>query len=319
VDNARDFISDSLKPENKEKNHRFLIFLKESGELVGGIALEKISLKYKNAELGYWCAVDHWGKGIVTEASMRVLEYGFNELDLNRIYAICFTENLASARIMEKCGMKYEGTARQEYFKDDKPVDMHHYAILKSEWPPKEKKPICLETERLILRTPKFSDMKDMAVAISSLEISKFSAHIKYPFTIDDAHEWYKQQSWAESMWGHITLLIFLKGTGELVGSILSRVEIKHKKASLAYWIAAKHWKKGFATEACREMIRYGFEELGLEWIAAGIIVENKASIRVVEKLGMKFEGVAFKEWWREDGPIDVDHYVLYREDWRKK
>ena len=318
-EDALGYIVNSRDPKTCETEHRYFIFLKDTGELVGGIGLEGIRENFKRAEIGYWCAVNQWGKGIITEATMRILKYAFEELDLNRVFTVCFKDNYASARIMEKCGMKYEGTSREEIIKYDKPVDMHHYAILKSDWPPEEKKPIHLETERLILRTPRFSDMEEMAVAINHPEISEFSAHIKYPFTIDDAYEWYKNQSWTESTWGHVTLLIFLKETNELVGSIWFRANIRHKKADIAYWIAAKHWNQGFATEACRRMLSYGFEKLGFERIEAGIIIGNDASVKVAEKLGMKFEYTGCKEWWREDGkPIDCHHYVMYKEDWER-
>ena len=318
VDDAEWFINNSRDPKTRETDHRFLIFLKDTGELVGGIGLEGIKPLFKTGEIGYWCAVDHWGKGIVTEATMRVLKFAFEELDLNRVYTVCMTGNNASSRVMEKCGMKFEGTAREEVIKYEKPTDLHHYAILKSEWPPEEKKPVHLETERLVLRSPKFSDMGDMAVAINHPEISKYSAHIKYPFMIEDAYEWYKRQSWTESAWGHLSLLIFLKETGELVGSIWFRCDRHHKKSDVAYWIAEKHWNRGYATEACGEMVRYGFEELGFERIMAGVIVENVASIRIAKKLGMTYECTRLKEWWRDDSPIDVEHYVLMKEDWDK-
>ncbi|MCX6644910.1 MAG: GNAT family N-acetyltransferase [bacterium] len=319
ISDAEGYIINSRDPKTRESEHRFLIFLKDTGKLVGGIGLEGIKPRFKRAEIGYWCAVDHWGKGIVTEAMKRILKYAFEEVELNRVFTLCFAENFASARVMEKCGMKHEGTGREEIIKYDKPVDMHHYAILKSDWPPEEKVPIHMETERLILRTPKFSDLENMVEPINHPVISQFSAHIKYPFTIEDAHEWYKNQSWTENTYGHVTLLIFLKGSEELIGSIWFRAERHHKKASIAYWIGSKHWNKGYATEAVREMIRYGFTELGLERITAGIIVGNISSARVAGKIGMKLEGTAQKEWWEDDGqPIDCHHFVLYKEDWEK-
>jgi ribosomal-protein-alanine N-acetyltransferase len=315
VEDAVSFIKLSQDPVRDKTQRDFSIFLKDSGELVGGLGLMDIHAKNKSAELGYWCTVNHWGEGIVTQACRRIIQYAFDELDLNRVFCMCNVDNFASVRIMEKCGMAFEGTARSENIKDGKPWDMHHYAILKSDTPPEGKQPVHLETKRLILRSPKFSDLGNMVEPINHPEISKFSAHIKYPFTIDDAYEWYRQRSWTEHNWGHITLLIFLKETDELIGSIWFRANSHHRKADLAYWIAAKHWNKGYATEACREMLRYGFGDLGFERIAAGVIVGNGASTRVVEKLGMKLEGTALKEWWDEGRQIDCHHYVIYRED----
>ncbi len=110
------------------------VFLKETGELVGGVGLSGINEKHHRAELGFWCAVEHWNKGITTEAADRMVQYGFEELSLERIYAICFTTNPASARVLEHIGMVREGTARHEYVKDGRFIDMHHYAILRGDW-----------------------------------------------------------------------------------------------------------------------------------------------------------------------------------------
>lgn len=315
IADAESFITGTLDPESREKGKNFFIFLKDTGELVGGLGLMDIHARNKSAELGYWCAFDHWGEGIVPEACRRIIQFAFDELDLNRVFCMCNVDNFASARIMEKCGMTFEGTARSQDIKDGVPWDMHRYAILKSDAPPGDKQPVHLETERLILRSPRFSDLGNMVEPINHPEISKFSAHIKHPFTIEDAYEWYRQRSWTEHNWGHITLLIFLKETDELIGSIWYRANSHHRKADIAYWIAAKHWNKGYATEACMEMLSYGFNDLGFERIAAGVIVGNGASTRVVEKLGMKLEGTALKEWWDEGRQIDCHHYVIYREN----
>jgi RimJ/RimL family protein N-acetyltransferase len=106
------------------------IFLKDTSEL----GLSGLNEKHRKAELGYWCAVDHWNKGITTEAAARVVRYGFQELGLARIHAICMVHNRASARVMEKLGMKFEGTARHEFLKNGRFEDFHHYAILRPDW-----------------------------------------------------------------------------------------------------------------------------------------------------------------------------------------
>ncbi len=118
----------------QEKYVDVAVFIRESNELVGGIGLMAVSKRHRNAELGYWCAVEYWGKGITTEAALRILKYAFEELDLERVWAICFVGNPASVRVMEKIGMQFEGTARHEYKKGDGFIDNHHYAILRDEW-----------------------------------------------------------------------------------------------------------------------------------------------------------------------------------------
>ena len=68
-----------------------------------------------------------------------------------------------------------------------------------------------------------------------------------------------------------------------------------HGKGELGYWIAKDDWNRGYATEAARAVVRYAFDELGLRRVHAGHLVRNPASGRVMEKIGMRREGV-----WRQ-------------------
>jgi len=320
INDANNFIAKSTDPESWEKNIRLFVFLKDSGRLAGGIGLDDISRKFRSAEIGYWCSPSEWGKGITTEAALRVIQFAFEELDLNRIFGRCFSTNRSSARVQEKAGMKFEGVARAECIKDGEPVDMCHYAILRSEWDHEHpdvthEASVVLETERMMLRTPGYSDLESLLEPINDPEISANSAHIPYPFKIEDAEEWYFDQVRMFHEYKHVTLLMFLKDNDELVGSCWFRTDQWHKKAGLAYWVARKHWNKGLATEACRRMIRYGFDEMELERIEASIIVGNDSSVRAAEKIGMTREGTALKEWWREETPVHCHHYVILKPD----
>ena len=103
-----------------------------TGEVVGSIGLRM--KKHGKAEIGYWIGVAHWGHGYATEAAAAVIDYGFRELNLNRIEAAHFSGNPASGRVMIKNGMKHEGTARQAAKKWDEYRDLEWYSILRSEW-----------------------------------------------------------------------------------------------------------------------------------------------------------------------------------------
>ena len=134
LDDALSWIDRQDDPDVQAVQVNLNFFISDTDELIGGAGLSSINEKHHRAELGYWCAVGHWGKGFTTEAAERILRYGFEELALERIYAICFASNPASARVMEKNGMTFEGTAYHEFMKNDKFIDMHHYAILRSDW-----------------------------------------------------------------------------------------------------------------------------------------------------------------------------------------
>ena len=80
--------------------------------------------------------VDYWNNGYATEAARRIVEFGFNGLELNRIGAKTLKRNTTSGRVLQKLGMKHEGTIRQGKMKWGKFEDLELYGILKSEWQP---------------------------------------------------------------------------------------------------------------------------------------------------------------------------------------
>lgn len=79
--------------------------------------------------LGYWLGVEHWGNGYMTEAVRAVIQFGIVRLGLNRVEALCFTTNPASARVLEKAGMTYEGRHPEPVMKNGTPRELLRYAI----------------------------------------------------------------------------------------------------------------------------------------------------------------------------------------------
>ncbi len=104
-----------------------------SAGLIGAISL-RIQQAHRRAELGYWIGMPHWGRGYATEAAKAVIQFGFEQLLLNRIHACHLTRNPASGRVMIKAGMRLEGCLRQHVVKWDRFEDLATYAILRSEW-----------------------------------------------------------------------------------------------------------------------------------------------------------------------------------------
>ena len=86
------------------------------------------------AELAYALSREFWNQGLITEAAHAIVDFGFTSWDLNRIEARCLVPNLASARVMEKIGMKFEGILRQHIYVKGAFHDLKIYAILKNDW-----------------------------------------------------------------------------------------------------------------------------------------------------------------------------------------
>lgn len=107
-------------------------------KIVGTAGCMWASKPWKTMELGGISAEPMWGNGYAYEASRAVIDYVYQNYDVNRIYAKCHLENLASARVMEKLGMQCEGIMRACVFKEGKFMDMYCYSVLREEWCSKE-------------------------------------------------------------------------------------------------------------------------------------------------------------------------------------
>lgn len=125
------------KEEETGNRKRFGIFLDE--KIIGLISISNIirnqGKRIKNVgELGYWLSPEFQGKGYMSEATMAVLEFGFNELNLHKITAACTTENSASRRIIAKLKMSSIGISHDHFFYDNRWWDMELFELLKSDW-----------------------------------------------------------------------------------------------------------------------------------------------------------------------------------------
>lgn len=109
------------------------IIEKSTGAFCGTIGLH-VSPENERAELGYWIGIPFWNRGYTTEAARGMIEYGFGVMRLRRIYAMHYSNNLASGRVLQKLGMKYEGRLRQHVKKWDEFRDLEIYSLLAGEW-----------------------------------------------------------------------------------------------------------------------------------------------------------------------------------------
>lgn len=147
-----------------------------------------------------------------------------------------------------------------------------------------------LETPRLHLRPLTLADAPRMRQLSNHQAIS--AQTLTFPFP--------QPEGWAEERIQRGTDLA-AKGeaypwaicdrSGEIVGYISLGLEARHAKAELGYWIGETYWGKGYATEAASEVLSYALEVLKLNRVGATVFPHNLASVRVLEKLGMKKEG----------------------------
>jgi [ribosomal protein S5]-alanine N-acetyltransferase len=179
------------------------------------------------------------------------------------------------------------------------------------------------------LRELSVNDAQDIA-NLMSYNISKYLYDIANPYTIEHALNFIKS---AHSDFKSLRAIHFAieykeedKSEGSnypvFVGAIsLKNIDLVNKEANLGYWIGEQYWGKGIATECVRLIIYYAFSaaELELKEISAYVYPENKASIRVLEKNGMKKEGEC-SEYHKMSGVYrNSIKYVIVRESDKRK
>ena len=120
---------------NDNFRYNWAIVLKELGEPIGGIDVVRIYDNTDTAEIGYDIGREWWNRGIVTEAFSAVIEYLFDEIGFKQIRAAHAAKNPASGRVMEKCGLQYEGTLRR-FFRANSGelLDICYRSILREEF-----------------------------------------------------------------------------------------------------------------------------------------------------------------------------------------
>ncbi|KHF38890.1 GNAT family N-acetyltransferase [Halalkalibacter okhensis] len=131
---TKEFIDFALDNYKNKQVAPWGIEMKGEQKLIGTIDFVWWKPVHKTAEIGYVISEDYWGKGITTEAVKRLIEFGFRNMELFRIQAKCFVENIGSQRVMEKAGMSYEGTNRKDMLVKGIHRDLKVYSILKEEF-----------------------------------------------------------------------------------------------------------------------------------------------------------------------------------------
>lgn len=175
-----------------------------------------------------------------------------------------------------------------------------------------------LLTERLILRPVEEGDAPALFHIMNDPDVTA-NLLMSPPFPENQVIAWIRNRREAWEKKERFAAAVVLKETGELIGTCsLMNVSWEHMNAELLYWLGKPYWGKGYMTEAARRMIRFGFEELGLERISVGCFARNKASARVIEKLGFKYEGCARHEFKKGDEFLDNMHFGLIRAEFTR-
>ena len=140
ISDTQIFVGYALSRYEMKKIAPWAIEHKEDGKCIGTIDFVAWQPAQQTAEIGYVIAQDYWGRGITAEASKELIRFGFERMELVRIQARCFVENSASARVMEKVGMTFEGIMRKGMYVKGRHHDLKLYAITDDDYVALQKK-----------------------------------------------------------------------------------------------------------------------------------------------------------------------------------
>ncbi len=133
IEQAHAAIARQLKVMAAGEHLKFGLERREDGALIGVIGLE-IMAQCRRAEVGYAMAPHAWGKAYMGEALRALLNYGFTELKLNRVWADVDPRNEASVKILERLGFAKEGYLREHWIVGDEISDTVLYGLLHRDW-----------------------------------------------------------------------------------------------------------------------------------------------------------------------------------------
>lgn len=173
-----------------------------------------------------------------------------------------------------------------------------------------------LETDRLILRKVTLEDAEDIFYYGKREEVTKYVTWGTHK-TLADTEEFInfilnKYNNNEVAPWG-----IECKESGRLIGTIdFVWWEPNKQIAEIGYAISKDCWGKGLTTEAAMEVIKFGFEKMNLTRIQAKCMVENIGSARVMEKIGMSFEGIMRKGLFAKGKHQDIRMYSILKEEY---
>ena len=129
----------STQKEKPRRKYTLAIVVEKEDRLIGSCGINASNPENREGWLGYCLDRNFWGKGYGTEVARGLMDFGFTELTLHRIFAMCDPGNTASVHVLEKSGMKREGCLREHKWSKGKWRDSYLYAILAHEWKPPKK------------------------------------------------------------------------------------------------------------------------------------------------------------------------------------
>lgn len=170
-------------------------------------------------------------------------------------------------------------------------------------------------TERLTLRQLELHDAEAIEVLAGDKDVADTTLNIPHPYPTGSATMFIKARHEASARGDGYSFAVTLTEGGAFLGVVGLHVNKTHNKAELAYWIGKPYWKSGYCTEAAARVVQFAFDELELNRVFAAAMTRNPASYGVMEKIGMKYEGLMRNHIRKGNAYEDLRYYGLLRSD----
>ena len=177
-----------------------------------------------------------------------------------------------------------------------------------------DKNKITITTNRLVLRLFQKSDAVAVTKLCNNYNIYKNTLYLPFPYSIQDALSWIDNHIENFNSNKSFEFAVTDKITGELFGAIALSNNQKFNNGEIAYWIGEEFWGCGYATEAAQAILRFAFDEKQYHKVFARYFNSNPASGRVIQKIGMKKEGILIDHVKKENRYEDLVYYGIINE-----
>jgi RimJ/RimL family protein N-acetyltransferase len=168
------------------------------------------------------------------------------------------------------------------------------------------------ETPRLVLRPFSMADAPEVQRLAGEFDVARTTLNIPHPYEPGTAENWIASQPGMWASGARMACAIERKEDQRLVGAVGLNFTRDHGRAELGYWIGKPYWGNGYATEAASTLVEYAFQS-GLQRVMARHFGGNIASGRVMQKIGMRFEGVMRQHAFRWGEFHDIVVYGIVR------
>jgi RimJ/RimL family protein N-acetyltransferase len=272
------------------------------------------------AEIAYGSHPDVRGTGTLLRALRLLVEWGFEELDLQTMVWQAFTGNWSSRKLAWRLGFRVEGTLRR-YLpqRGDERRDAWIGTLLRDD--PREPATTWLEVPVLEgdgfrLRPVTVADAPRIQEGCSDPESQRWLGHIPAPYTLDDALEYVERRSELQATGQAVSWAIADREDDRLLGTVMWFNWTAGVECEVGYWIHPGARGRGLATRVTRLVVDHVFDTLRVQRVTAFAAAGNVASRRVIEAAGLRLYGIERYGAWVRDDHVDMALYDVTSSEW---